>query len=315
MWAPQLAPPPPPPPPLPPPPPPPVAASVAETAAAGLVLAASASDGPGARRASPPSAGSGTPQQKAGGVRCTGDGGGAGVNHGHGLSTHEGIAPPARRQVKSPARAALRLRSSTIQPLPLQKTVQPLSARRMARSSCDYSEQKETSLRTRRERWAEAWLGWMPGWAWAAVWTRMVTVRACAAAAGGAGQSAAGSPACRSRRVCQAPRCRALTRRREHENSCPFSARDLVGGSQTASQSPSACHSQLINQFSAITCRARAARQTDEPLLDRSTRGRPTDHRQAHVSASDSYGGSRQVPGRAAPTPSTIDADRPSRRS
>ena len=150
---------------------------------------------------------------------------GRGSITGTGSSTHEGIAPPARRQVKSPARAALRLRSSTIQPLPLQKTVQPLSARRMARSSCDYSEQKETSLRTRRERWAEAWLGWMPGWAWAAVWTRMVTVRACAAAAGGAGQSAEGSPACRSRRVCQAPRRGAARSRasRNHENSCQFS--------------------------------------------------------------------------------------------
>ena len=153
---------------------------------------------------------------------------GRGSITGTGSSTHEGIAPPARRQVKSPARAALRLRSSTIQPLPLQKTVQPLSARRMARSSCDYSEQKETSLRTRRERWAEAWLGWMPGWAWAAVWTRMVTVRACAAAAGGAGQSAEGSPACRSRRVCQAPRRGAARSRgvaEPHENSCPFSSR------------------------------------------------------------------------------------------
>ena len=125
-----------------------------------------------------------------------------------------------------------------------------------------------------------------------------------------------GVGACAKLRVA-VPRAHATSR--NHENSCQFSCPRFGGrkprGSQTASQSPSACHSQLINQFSAITCRARAARQTDEPLLDRSTRGRPTDHRQAHVSASDSYGGSRQSPGRAAPTPSTIDADRPSRRS
>eukprot|EP00964_Phaeocystis_antarctica_P020067 scaffold11081_cov61-Phaeocystis_antarctica.AAC.2 len=47
----------------------------------------------------------------------------------------------------------------------------------------------------------------MPGWAWAVVCTRMATVRACAAAAGGAAQSAAGSPACRrclAREVCRA---------------------------------------------------------------------------------------------------------------
>ena len=110
-----------------------------------------------------------------------------------GYSTHEGIAPPAQRPVPSPARADRRLRSSTSRPLPLQRA-QPLPAR-MARRSCDCSEQKETSLRTRRV--AEAWLGWMPGWAWAVVWTRMATVRACAAAAGGDGQSAAGSLACR----------------------------------------------------------------------------------------------------------------------
>jgi len=88
----RLAPPPPPlPPPAPAPAPAPVAASVAEIAAAGLVLAASASDGPGARRASPPPVGSGTPQQGAGGVlRCTGGGCGAQGDHGHG-------APPRTR--------------------------------------------------------------------------------------------------------------------------------------------------------------------------------------------------------------------------
>ena len=133
-----------------------------------------------------------------------------------GFSTHEGIAPPVQRPVPSPARADRRLRSSTSQPLPLQMTNPwrrpwrlARHVKRLARRSCDCSERKETAtnLRTRRVRWAEAWLGWMPGWAWAVVCTRMATVRACAAAAGGAAQSAAGSPACRrclAREVCRA---------------------------------------------------------------------------------------------------------------